>query len=75
MFGKEYCICFWEKRTASWKLHTVKKHNIYIKLKSYKLELLKSWSFNMVSKPDLTGGPGYVPYLCNLFPICLFESP
>ena len=29
----------------------------------------------MVSEPDLTGGPRFEPPLCNLFLICLFESP
>ena len=29
----------------------------------------------MVSEPDLVKGPGFELPLCNLFPICLFESP
>ena len=39
------------------------------------LSFYESWLFNMVSKPSLARGPRFEPHLCNLFPICLFESP
>ena len=29
----------------------------------------------MVLDPGLVGGHGFEPPFCNLFPICLFESP
>ena len=31
--------------------------------------------FNMASELGLVGGPGFETSLCNLFPICWFESP
>ena len=42
------------------------KHDIHIKPKSYKLELLGEWSFNMVSKLGLAGGPRFKSFPCNL---------
>ena len=29
----------------------------------------------MVSEPGFARGPRFEPPLCNLYPICLFESP
>ena len=34
------------------------------------LSFYESWSFNMVSKPSLVGGPGFEPPLYDLFIIC-----
>ena len=53
----------------------LRKHDIHIKSKSYKLELLGELVINMVSELGLAGGPGFEPSLCNLIPICLFEIP
>ena len=39
------------------------KHDIHIKPKSYKLELLRSWSFNMVLELGLVGGLVFEPPL------------
>ena len=44
------------------------KHDIHIKLKSYKLELLGEWSFNMVSELGLAGGPGFESSPCKFNP-------
>ena len=42
------------------------KHDIHIKPKSYKLELLEELMFNMVLELGLERGLGFEPLLCNL---------
>ena len=43
------------------------KHDIHIKPKSYKFELLGELAFNMVPELGLARGPGFESFPCNLF--------